>query len=165
MKIRFGYEIAYNSAAGVPMVVMLTAQPSATQRIVRSDKLHIAPDLHPAYHLDGFGNTCARFVCRGGDLTLQADGLIEDSGSPEPAVLDALEVPLESLPNDALSYLLGSRYCETDLLGDKAWRLFGHVAPGWNRVQAICDFVNQHVTFGYRYASSTKTAYQTYVER
>jgi transglutaminase-like putative cysteine protease len=165
MKIRFGYEIAYNSAAGVPMLVMLTAQPSATQRIVRSDGLHIAPDLHPAYYLDGFGNTCARFVCRGGALTLQADGLIEDSGLPEAAVLDALEVPLESLPNDALSYLLGSRYCETDLLMDNAWRLFGHVAPGWNRVQAICDFVNQHVTFGYKYASSTKTAYQTYIER
>jgi transglutaminase-like putative cysteine protease len=47
----------------------------------------------------------------------------------------------------------------------EAWRLFGGVAPGWGRVQAICDFVNQHVTFGYQYACSTKTAFQTYVER
>ncbi|MGA2563366.1 MAG: transglutaminase family protein [Steroidobacteraceae bacterium] len=165
MLIRFGYDIAYDSAPGVLMVVMLAAQPNATQRIVRSDELYVAPSLSPTYHIDGFGNTCARFVCRGGAVTLKADGLIEDSGVPEAAVLDALEVPVESLPSEVFSYLLGSRYCETDLLMNEAWRLFGHIAPGWNRVQAICDFVNQHVAFGYRYASSTKTAYQTYVER
>ena len=165
MQIRFGYEIAYDSAPGVPMVVMLAAQPNPTQRIVRSDALHVTPGLSPAHYIDAFGNPCARFVCRGGTVTLKADGLIEDSGLPEAAVLDAREVPVESLPYDVLSFLLGSRYCETDLLMNEAWRLFGHIAPGWNRVQAICDFVNQHVAFGYRYASSTKTAYQTYVER
>jgi transglutaminase-like putative cysteine protease len=165
MKISIGYEIAYDSAPGVPMIVMLTAQPNATQRIIRSDGLHIAPDLPTTYYKDGFGNTCARLVCVGGTVTLKADGLIEDSGFPEAAVLNAPEVPVESLANDALSYLLGSRYCETDLLIDEAWRLFGHVAPGWNRVQAICDFVNHHVTFGYQHASRTRTAYQTYVER
>jgi transglutaminase-like putative cysteine protease len=64
-----------------------------------------------------------------------------------------------------LRYLLASRYCETDLLMNEAWRLFGHLAPGWNRVQAICDFVNRHVVFGYQYARSTKTAFETYQER
>jgi hypothetical protein len=120
MKIRFGYEIAYDSGPGVPMVVMLTAQPNATQRIIRSDLLHIAPDLSATYYIDGFGNTCARFVCRGGTVALEADGLIEDSGIPEKTAFEALEVPVESLPHDVLSYLLGSRYCETDLLMDEA---------------------------------------------
>jgi len=96
---------------------------------------------------------------------LRADGIIEDSGMPEPQILDAQEIPVAHLPSDTLQYLLASRYCETDLLMTEAWRLFGHLAPGWSRVQAICDFVNQYVTFGYQYASSTKTAFQTYVER
>jgi transglutaminase-like putative cysteine protease len=72
---------------------------------------------------------------------------------------------VRGLPESALMYLLPSRYCETDLLMQEAWRLFGHLPPGWSRVQAICDLVNQHVTFGYQFARSTKTALETYRER
>jgi transglutaminase-like putative cysteine protease len=93
------------------------------------------------------------------------DALLEDSGLPEPEVLSAVEPYTGDVPQDALIYLLPSRYCESDLLADEAQRLFGQLAPGWSRVQAICDFVNQHVRFGYQYARSTKTALETYRER
>ena len=165
MKIRFGYEISYNSVHGIPMVVMLRAQPNSGQRIIQADDMVIEPDCPQTSYVDPFGNTCTRLVCPGGTVTLRADGLLEDSGKPEAAVLSAAEVPVAHLPTDTLQYLLSSRYCETDLLMTEAWRLFGHLAPGWSRVQAVCDFVNQHVTFGYQYACSTKTALQTYVER
>jgi transglutaminase-like putative cysteine protease len=75
------------------------------------------------------------------------------------------ETPIGVLPHDALMYLLPSRYCESDLLASEALRLFGHLSPGWGRVQAICDFVNQHVVFGYQFARWTKTALETYRER
>jgi transglutaminase-like putative cysteine protease len=64
-----------------------------------------------------------------------------------------------------LLYLLGSRYCETELLMPIAWSLFGGTPMGWPRVQAICDFVHQHLTFGYQYARATKTAHEAYHER
>jgi transglutaminase-like putative cysteine protease len=165
MKIHFGYEIAYNSVHGVPMVVMLHSQPNAGQRIIQPDDILIEPHCAHRSFVDGFGNTCTRFVCPGGTVRLRADGIIVDSGTPEAQVLDALEVPVAQLPSETLPYLLASRYCETDLLMAEAWRLFGHVAPGWGRVQAICDFVNRNVTFGYQYACSTKTAHQTFLER
>jgi len=165
MKIRFGYEIAYDSVDNVPMVVTLRAQPNAGQRIIRPDDMIIEAYCPQESFVDGFGNTCTRFICSAGSVSLRADGIIEDCGRPEPQILDAQEVPVAQLPNDTLQYLLASRYCETDLLMTEAWRLFGHLTPGWTRVQAVCDFVNQHVTFGYQYASSTKTAFQTYVER
>jgi len=69
------------------------------------------------------------------------------------------------LPDDALVFLLGSRYCETDLLSEAAWKLFGSTPTGWARVQAICDFVHAHVSFGYEHASPTKTAFQVFAER
>jgi len=72
---------------------------------------------------------------------------------------------VRDLPPDTLQYLMPSRYCETDLLMPDAWRLFGHIAPGWSRVQAICDFVNREVTFGCQFARSTKTALKTFRER
>jgi len=62
-------------------------------------------------------------------------------------------------------YLLGSRYCETDLLSDVAWRLFQEAPTGWGRVQAICNFVHRHIRFGYEHARATKTAWETFNER
>lgn len=59
---------------------------------------------------------------------------------------------------------MGSRYCETDRLSQIAWDRFEHVSPGWGRVQAICDFVNQHIAFGYQDARATRTAFEAYHE-
>jgi transglutaminase-like putative cysteine protease len=71
---------------------------------------------------------------------------------------------VEQLPAETLVFLLGSRYCETDRLSDEAWRLFGHTPLGWPRVQAICDFVHSHITFGYEHSRATRTASEEYVE-
>jgi transglutaminase-like putative cysteine protease len=165
MRIRFGYDISYNAVINTPMIMLLTAQPDASQRLIQHDAMTVEPYLPSATYLDAFGNTCTRFICSGGVVRLRADGVLEDSGLPEPAVWDAPEVPVASLPPETLMYLLSSRYCETDLLMTDAWWLFGHLVPGWSRVQAICDFVNQHVTFGYQYAHHTKTAHDTFLQR
>ena len=116
-------------------------------------------------YMDGFGNTCTRIVAPAGGIRLTADGLIEDSGLPDPMFPHAQEHPVESLPQETLVYLLGSRYCETERLMYDAWRLFGHVTPGWARVQAVCDFAHQHIAFGYHFARPTKTASEAYAER
>jgi transglutaminase-like putative cysteine protease len=99
-----------------------------------------------------------------GRFVLRTDGLIRDGGSSDPADPDAIQHPVEDLPSDALGFLLASRYCETDLLMDEAWRLFAQGPTGWGRVQAICDFVHNHVTFGYEHSRSTRTASETYAE-
>jgi transglutaminase-like putative cysteine protease len=64
-----------------------------------------------------------------------------------------------------LAYLLASRYCEVDRLGDEAWRLFGKTPEGWGRVRAVCDWVYSNVTFGYQFARPTKTAFDVFQER
>lgn len=73
--------------------------------------------------------------------------------------------PVQDLPFETLVYMLGSRYCDTDLLSDEAWRLFENTAPDWARVQAICDFVHERVSFDYSRASATRTASDTLVGR
>jgi transglutaminase-like putative cysteine protease len=165
MRIRFGYDIGFDASPGVAMVVLLSAQPRPTQRLIKGDAMVIEPDVPTSRYTDVYGNICTRFQCPGGPIRLWADGVLEDSGEPEPVALEASEVRAEQLPDAALLYLLASRYCETDLLMNEAWRLFGHLEPGWQRVQAICDFVYGHVEFGYQYADSTKTAQQTYIQR
>ena len=88
-----------------------------------------------------------------------------DSGQPSTVAPQAVQHILPDLPNDTLMYLLGSRYCETDRFSELAWSLFKDVPPGWGRVQAICDFVHRHIEFGYQHARSTKTAWDTHMER
>ena len=91
--------------------------------------------------------------------------LIADSGLPDPVNPDARETPLDQLPEQALGYLLASRYCEVDLLSNTACSLFGHLPRGWQRVRAVCDWVHSNVTFGYQYARNTRTALEVLNER
>jgi transglutaminase-like putative cysteine protease len=71
---------------------------------------------------------------------------------------------VQDLPEEALVFLLGSRYCETDLLSQTAWQLFSGTAPGYARVQAICDYVHNHIVFNYQNASATRSAVQAFNE-
>jgi transglutaminase-like putative cysteine protease len=165
VKIRFGYELAYDIPQSSPMILLLHSQPGARQRLIRPHVMHTAPEVPLSFYTDAFGNTCTRLEAPAGALRMTADAIMEDCGTPEPAASCAEEHAVRDLPADTLQYLLASRYCETDLLMNDAWHLFGHLAPGWSRVQAICDFVNRSVTFGYPFARSTRTALETYRER
>jgi transglutaminase-like putative cysteine protease len=91
--------------------------------------------------------------------------LIEDSGEPDAVDPSAREVRVDCLPEETLLYLLGSRYCEVDLLSETAVQLFGGLPRGWRRVQAICDWAHNHVKFGYDYARCTRTAVEVHNER
>jgi len=90
---------------------------------------------------------------------------VEDSGQTDLIEPTAKQIPVMDLPHGTLVYLLGSRYCDTDFLHDTAWSLFGNTEPGWARVQAVCDFVNDRITFGYEHARPNKTARNAYDER
>ena len=94
-----------------------------------------------------------------------ADTIVNDSGLPDRVSTWAEQHPVQALPQETLLFLLGSRYCETDRLTEVAWKLFAQSPPGWGRVQAICDFVNRHITFGYEFASPMKTAWEVYGDR
>jgi transglutaminase-like putative cysteine protease len=112
-----------------------------------------------------FGNWCSRLLAPQGRLLLRADVQLRDSGRSDAVNWNAVQTPVERLPQDTLVFLLGSRYCETDQLNDIAWSHFGNGPTGWARVQAICDFVHQHIEFGYQHARRTRTAWEAYQER
>jgi transglutaminase-like putative cysteine protease len=165
MRIRFGYELIYTCSQPVPMILMLHVHHSRSADLLSPDLMITDPEVPLDVYTDAYGNTCTRIVAPAGGIRLTADALIRDTGLPDPTDPQAQEHPVEALPHDALVYLLGSRYCETQRLMDEAWRLFGHIAPGWSRVQAVCDFAHQHISFGYQFARPTMTAYEAYTER
>ena len=165
MLINAGYEIRYETALATPMMAMLSIHPSRCKNLVTPHRIVAVPDVPMYDYVDAFGNVCTRMTIPQGGLTLSCDFTIEDAGVTDPSSPDAAQHPVEQLPDDVLMYLLGSRYCETDRLSDTAWAHFGHLEPGWKRVQAIVDFTHRHIEFGYNFARSTKTAWDTHQEQ
>ncbi|MFC7053877.1 transglutaminase family protein [Hansschlegelia quercus] len=164
MKIRVGFEITHTFQQPTPMLAMLNVHPSREKDLLTSDIISASPYAPISVYTDGFGNLCSRMTAPAGDFTLRADAVVADSGEPDVYAPDAIQIPAENLPDDTLVYLLGSRYCETDRLSGLAWSLFGGVAPGWGRVQAIVDYVHHHIRFGYGFARATKSAYEAHEE-
>lgn len=165
MLIRAGYSIRLECAAPTPMQAMLSLHPSRNKDLKTPYRILTTPEVPIYDYVDSFGNVGSRVTIPAGGLTLSCDFTIEDSGEPDRVMQDAIQHPIEELPDEVLIYLLGSRYCETDRLAETAWSLFGGVAPGWDRVQAIVSFVNEHVEFGYHHARSTRTAWEGYQEQ
>lgn len=171
MHIRYGYRIDVLCEAPTPIITMLDVHPERRADITAPDDPRVTAYLTGVeqsgikiYH-DKFGNICRRIVSPPGGITIEAEGVIHDSGFPDMVDRSADAVPPEQLPDETLVYLLGSRYCETDQLSQTAWGLFGQFKGGWNRVQAVCDFVHQHIRFDYQQARSTRTALEAYNER
>jgi transglutaminase-like putative cysteine protease len=162
MQIRIGYDLIYNCPAPTPMLLAVHVHPSRAADLVHPDELHIEPGVPYSTYYDGFGNWCTRLLAPAGQVRFTADAIVNDSGLADETNWSAQQHAVADLPHDALVFLLGSRYCETDLLSQAAWDLF-HAAPtGWGRVQAICDFVHNHIEFGYPYADPTRTAWNAF---
>jgi transglutaminase-like putative cysteine protease len=165
MQIRVGYELVYRCPQPTPMILTLNIHYSRASDLAKPDYMMVQPSVPIQAYRDLFGNWCSRIEAPQGLIRFSSDAIVNDSGKPDVVAPWARQRPLWGLPSDSLVFLLGSRYCETDLLTETAWKLFGSTPPGWARVQAICDFVHNHISFGYEHASPTKSAFQVYGDR
>jgi transglutaminase-like putative cysteine protease len=164
MQIRLGYELDYSFPQPTPMILTLSIHYSRASDIVIPDYVTTDPPVPIGGYRDGFGNWCTRIVAPRGRFRIKTDALIRDSGQPDSIAPDARQHAVQDLPEETLVFLLGSRYCETDLLSQTAWDLFGQSQPGWARVQAVCNYVHNRIAFDYQRASATRTAWQAWNE-
>jgi len=165
MQIRVGFEMNFVCPQPTPMILALSIHHSRAADLVRPDLLMTQPAVPVSCYRDMFGNWCSRLVAPQGEFSLRTDTLIRDAGFTDAVLPQLGQTPVELLPESTLVYLLGSRYCETDLLSQVAWQRFGAGPGGWQRVQAICDFVHRHIEFGYPHARRTRTAWEAYNEQ
>lgn len=165
MKIKVGYELLYECAQPTPMILMLNIHYSRASDLLVPDHVITDPSIPITIYRDSFGNWCSRIVAPQGQIRITSSAIVRDSGEPDVIAKWAQQHPIQDLPEEALVFLLASRYCDTEKFLPTAWRLFGNTPPGWDRVQAINDFVHNHVSFGYEHASATRTAWETFTER
>ena len=165
MKIRIGYDIVYTCPQPTPMILTLNVHFSRVSDLITPDHVVVNPGVRMSGYRDTFGNWCTRIVAPAGRTRISTDALLMDSGELDPYAPEAVQHPVEELPEEALLFLLGSRYCDTDRLSQLAWDIFGKTPPGWARVQAVCEYVHKQIRFGYEFARATRTASEALYER
>lgn len=165
VQLRIGYEMVYDCPGHTPMILMTHVHYTRVSDLVVPDHIVLRPSTAIDSYRDSFGNWCTRLVLPPGETTIRTEAIVNESGQLDPVDLDARQHTIQELPHEALLFLMGSRYCETDRLSDIAWQLFGHGPTGWQRVQAICDFAHGHITFGYPHARSTRSALEAFQEQ
>ncbi|UHD45799.1 transglutaminase family protein [Aureimonas altamirensis] len=165
MKIRAGFTLGYECPQPTPMLLVLNIHPSRRGDLLTDQTLQFDQPIEAWGYTDGFGNACTRIMAPAGITTISTAFEIYDDGQPDIVALDAVQHEIKDLPDEVLVFLLGSRYCDTDRLADLAWSLFADTPPGWVRVQTICDYVHNHITFDYQNADATRTAHGGYIDR
>ena len=165
MLIRAGFDIRFETDVAVPMLALLDVRPERRTDLRTPELLATAPAIETRRFADRFGNICTRLTAPAGGIALRSDFVIEDPGTPDPVTPDAPQHPIEELPDEALGYLLSSRYCEVSLLADEAWEIAGRHTGGWARVQALVDATHERIEFDYMKASTEHTARSAFDER
>ena len=165
MQIRIGYELAFEVARLTPMQLMLYVHPDQAGALRHPEKIDVEPAIPVEDFIDGFGNRAARILAAAGSVRIRYDNVIDDPGRPDVPFTGLRLTPVHEMPPECWRFLLASRYCEVDRMSQIAWDLFGSTPESWERVQAVVGWVHANVTFGYEFASPTKSAYDVYLER
>ncbi len=113
--------------------------------IIRGERWDTSADHHS--YADHYGNRCERFELATGNSHVAYEARIVLTRAADLIEPSASEVPVASLPDELLSFVMPSRFCLPDELGHEAWQRFGELPPGWARVQAIVDYVHGQLAF------------------
>jgi len=146
--IRVGCEFRFAAPLPVPAVVLVRARPDGGVMIER-ETWHVQPNASFSDLVDIYGNRPRRVVIGAGKASLRYDADVTASAALDEAGSGAAQHSVEDLPGELLIYTLASRYCLSDTLSDAAVDLFGTTPLGWDRVQAVCDWVHDNVHFDY----------------
>ena len=165
MRIRAGFSLTYDCSQPTPMLLVLEIHPSRRVDLLTEQVIGFDRPIEARGYIDAFGNACTRIEAPAGVTTISTSFEIYDTGKSDVVLPNAVQHDIKELPDEVLRFLLGSRYCDTDRLGDLAWANFGNTTPGWTRVQAICNFVHDHIAFDYQAANPLRTAYGAFEDR
>lgn len=106
------------------------------------------------------GTRYMRVQANAGPLVVCYEGIL-DIQHVESAAESLREMPVAELPLDMFCYIYPSRYCQSDRMRAVATREFGSMQPGYERVRAICDWVNKRTTFTSGSSGGSTSAMET----
>jgi transglutaminase-like putative cysteine protease len=165
MRLKVGSRLTFEFVKPTPVIAMLNVHSSRAADIEVPDRIVLSPGAPIAGYHDTFANWCSRFMAPAGIVEIAVEGVVRDNGAWDLADPQAAEHQITDLMPETLQFLLGSRYCETNLLSEFAWSTFAGYAPGHSRVQAVIDYVHGHLRFDYKQSSPVRTAVGAFQQR
>jgi transglutaminase-like putative cysteine protease len=144
LTLSVGCQFELNSVQPATAILQVAPRHDAGVRV--EGERWLTTSEHRRY-IDQYGNRCERFELATGDSKVVFEASVTLEGPNDLIEPTASETPVAELPDEVLTFVMPSRFCLPDELGHEAWQRFGDVPPGWNRVQAIVDYVHSHLEF------------------
>ncbi|MBW4514774.1 MAG: transglutaminase family protein [Timaviella obliquedivisa GSE-PSE-MK23-08B] len=159
MRLDAGCQLSFETNAAVPAIFMLRPCSNSEQQILTED-CSLQPNVTVHEYKDGYGNWCKRLIVPPGSFQLTTQVQAETSDDVD-ININANFVPIENLPDSILQFLLPSRYCQADLLGDLAAQIVTDCPMGYPQVQAIQNWIYANIKYQYGSSDSSTSALDT----
>jgi transglutaminase-like putative cysteine protease len=145
MWLRTSCDLTFDIAVPVPFVLMLRPRSGAQQWIAR-EEYWLEPSI-PVYEFtDDYGNLCQRLVAPPGAFAVRTSADVMTADTVDQA-FGAAFVEVQNLPDPVLSYLLPSRYCESDRFGEMATQITAGQLLGYDQVAAIVSWLRNTISY------------------
>ena len=149
MTIRVGCNLCYEVSGTASILLNLQPRGGPNHAIV-TQALSLGNNLKSSEFSDSHGNLMRRVTLEKGSNFIRHDAIMAVSSKPDNADLpSSVPVQPDKLPDELLRYILPSRYCDSDKLADFAWEKFGQVEHGLPRVNAISQWIHDHIEYRY----------------
>ena len=160
MQFRLRCELQYEIATVTTLILNVEAQRSGRQRIL-NEAFTISPQVQgEQYEVPETGNRYRRMQLQPGSYSVWYTADLESNPTTRD-IQSIPQVPIVELPFDVMNYLYPSRYCQSDKLARFAWRQFGGIADGYEKVTAICNWIYENVDYLEGSSDSSTSAYDT----
>jgi transglutaminase-like putative cysteine protease len=152
-------ELSITADAPVPVLFMLRPRSGWGQWVMKEEYVS-DPHVPMIEYTDDYGNLSQRAIVPPGPLTLSAHCVVDTSDTID-VNRDADFVPVQSVPDPILKFLLPSRYCQSDQVGNLARSIVGRAAPGYQQAEAITRWIHENVRYQYGTSNASTSALET----
>jgi transglutaminase-like putative cysteine protease len=159
MRLTAGCQLNFEAQARSPLILMLRPRSGASQTII-ADQWQLNPDVPTIEYFDLYGNACDRLLIPPGKFQITST-VIADTADAIDVNSNAAFIPIQSLPAPVLHFLLPSRYCQSDVLGDLANDIVAGIDAGYDQVEAIRRWIHDHIDYQYDTSDASTSAIDT----
>ena len=114
--------------------------------MIAREEYRLEPSVTAFEFTDNYGNLCQRLIAPTGSFTVRTSAEV----MTEDYVAQAFGTPfveIQNLPDPVLSYLLPSRYCESDRFHHMATEITADLQPGYDQVVVIVSWLRNNITY------------------
>ena len=145
MRLHTSCHLKFEIFEPTPFILMLRPRSGSQQWVERED-YKITPSTPVFEFTDNYGNLCQRLIAQPGIFSISTSSEVVTSNFIDQG-FGAPFIEIQNLPDAVLSYLLPSRYCESDRFNEMSATITEGQLMGYNQVSAITNWLRQNIEY------------------